>query len=602
MQEQLVSVEEFKQATGIKREGIARLTHKTLKIGVINEIYAQLPKTNAADFIDSLLDLLGVTIEVSEESLNNIPLEGGFISVANHPFGGLDGIILLKIILKKRPDYKVVANKLLMKIEPLKEVIVPVNPFEQIKDSNISSLRKTIELIGRDVPVGFFPAGEVSAWHADKRKITDKPWNKPVIRIIHKSEKPILPVYFDGQNSPLFYSLAMLHPLLQTAKLPSELTNKKNKTIKVVIGKPISKREQKAFSNVEKFSKYLRTRTYCLGANINHQKFYKPKVETKLLTDANSSFEALAPFLPKEEVAKMVHQLPASALLFSSNKYQLYCATSNEMGHLMDEIGKLREYTFRSVGEGTGKSKDIDEFDLYYKHLFIWDADELQIVGSYRIGDGQSIYNQFGKHGFYISTLFKWKDEFNSILGQSVELGRSFIQPAYQKTPQSLFLLWKGILYYLLKNDHFRYLVGPVSISNDYSKVSKSLLIQYIRKNYFNNYWAKHIRARRKFRYNLRNTDIEINDLDANDLDKLDKIIENVEPNHFKIPILLKKYLKQNAKFIGFNLDPNFNNCLDGLILLDLREVDIDTIYALSKEMNDDHIITRIQKFQEEEL
>ncbi|CAG5084956.1 lysophospholipid acyltransferase family protein [Parvicella tangerina] len=594
--EELVSIDDIKQVTGFKREGFAKLTSKTLKLGAINELYAQLPKEDPVKFIDSLLDLLGIQIEISEESLNNIPLEGGFTTIANHPFGGLDGIILLKIILAKRPDYKIMANKLLTRIQPLKEVIVPVNPFDQIEDSNFSGLRRTIELIGKDTPVGFFPAGEVSSWHSDKRKVTDKPWNKSVVRILHKAQKPILPVYFDGQNSPLFYSLAMLHPVLQTAKLPSELTNKKNKTIKVIIGKPITKREQKAFSNVEKFSKYLRTRTYCLGANINHQKFYKHKTEKKPVV--TKTFESIEPFLPKEEVALLVKQLPSTTLLFESNKYQVYCACSKDMGALIDEIGKLREYTFRAVGEGTGKSKDIDEFDLYYNHLFIWDQDEQQIVGSYRIGDGGQIFNQFGKHGFYVSTLFKWKDNFNEVLAQSVELGRSFVQPAYQKTPQSLFLLWKGILYFLLKNDHCRYLVGPVSISNDYSKVSKSLIIKYIRKNYFNNYWAKHIKARRKFRYKLRNSDIEISDLDANDLDKLDKIIENVEPNHFRIPILLKKYLKQNAKFIGFNLDPAFNDCLDGLILLDLREVDVDTVYALSKEMNDENIIARIQKFQ----
>lgn len=597
--EELVSIEDIQEATGFKRKGIAKLTHKTLKINAINDIYAQLPKSSPIEFIDSLLDLLGIKIEISEESLNNIPEDGGFISVANHPFGGLDGIILLKIMLAKRPDYMIMANKLLMKILPLQEVIVPVNPFDKMEDSSFSGLRKTIELIDKDIPVGFFPAGEVSSWHSDKRKVTDKPWSKSIMRIIHRSEKSILPIYFDGQNSPLFYSLAMLHPLLQTAKLPSELTNKKNKTIKVIIGKPITKREQKSFNNVEKFSKYIRTRTYCLGANINHQKFYKTKVDKKIASSSNSTFEAIEPFLAKEKVTEMVNQLPETTLLFTSNKYQLYCACAKDMGELIDEIGKLREYTFRSIGEGTGKAKDIDEFDLYYNHLFIWDTDEQQIVGSYRIGNGENIYNQFGKHGFYISTLFKWKDEFNEVLSQSVELGRSFIQPAYQKTPQSLFLLWKGILYYLLKNDNCRYLVGPVSISNDYSKVSKSLIIKYIHKNYFNNYWAKFIKARRKFRYFQKNSDIEINDLDANDLDKLDKIIENVEPNHFKIPILLKKYLKQNAKFIGFNLDPAFNNCLDGLILLDLREVDVDTIYALSKEMNDENIINRIQKIQE---
>ncbi|MCB9197099.1 MAG: lysophospholipid acyltransferase family protein [Flavobacteriales bacterium] len=592
--EELVSVADFKLASGIKREGLAKITHKTLKINEINQLYSQLPKEDPKQFVDRLLEILGIQVEISKESLDNIPLSGGFISISNHPFGGLDGIILLKIMLDKRPDYLLMANKILSRITPLKDVLIPVNPFDQQEESNFGGLRKTIEMINQDLPVGFFPAGEVSVWHSDKRKVTDKPWNKSVVRIIQKSEKPVIPIYFEGGNSPLFYSLAMLHPLLQTAKLPSELTNKKNKVIKVVIGKPITKREVQSFSNTDKFSKYLRTRTYCLGASINHQKFYQFKWQKKA-----GETEPVETLLSPNELGKLVNSLPDNTLLFTSGKYQVYCEKASGLGLILDEIGKLREITFRNVGEGTGKSKDLDEFDLYYHHLFIWDKDAQQIVGAYRIGDGQMIQERYGKVGFYISTLFKWKDDFNSTLSQSMELGRSFVQPAYQKTPQSLFLLWKGILYFLLKNDHCRYLVGPVSISNDYSKLSKSLIIRYIQKNYFNQSAAKWIKARRKFRYRTKNADIAIDELDANDIEMLDKIIENVEPNHFKIPILLKKYIKQNAKFIGFNLDPSFNNCLDGLVLLDLREVDMETIYALSKEMNDDNILNRIQKIQE---
>lgn len=587
--EELVSVDDIKAATGIKRAGLAKMTHKTLKIDSINQLYAQLPKDDPKKFVDELLNILGIHVEVSAESLANIPEHGGFISISNHPFGGLDGIILLKIMLEKRPDFHLMANKLLMKIGALQPVLIPVNPFEKMDDSSFAGIRKTIEKINEDIPVGFFPAGEVSTWHREKRKVTDKTWNKSIVRIIHKSEKPILPVYFDGGNSPLFYSLAMLHPLLQTAKLPSELTNKKNKTIKVIIGKPITKRETQSFTHTEKFAKYLRTRTYCLGVNLNHQKFYPLKTPK-----TTNNAEQIEELMDSEKLSRLISSLPDQSLLFSSGKYKVFCGTASALGEILDEIGKLREITFRAVGEGTGKSKDIDEFDIYYHHLFIWDAENNKIVGAYRIGDGESILHRYGKHGFYLSTLFKWKENFNEVLSQSMELGRSFVQPDYQKTPQSLFLLWKGILYFLLKNEQCRYLVGPVSISNDYSNVSKSLIIRYIHKNYFNHGLAKFIRARRKFRYKLKNADIAVDDLDANDLEMLDKIIENVEPNHFKIPILLKKYLKQNAKFIGFNLDPSFNNCLDGLILLDLREIDVETIYALSKEMKDEAILQRI--------
>jgi putative hemolysin len=577
--EELISVEAFKSASGIKQKHIANLTFKALKLDEINKIYASVPHQSPIEYVSQLLENLNIEVVVDEKSLNNIPLENGFATISNHPFGGIDGIVLLYLILKKRPDFHLMANHILQRITPLSEVLIPVNPMQDISDkSSLAGMRKAMKLLNENVPVGFFPAGEVSSWHSDKRKITDKPWSKTIVRMLKKAEKPIVPIYFEGLNSAFFYSLSAIHPLLQTAKLPSEFTNKKNKKIKVIIGKPIKVVEQKSFDKIDKFSKYLRTKTYALGLDLEHKKFYSNIKFPK----RSGLKQEIEPLENPEIVNLEITRLEKNKLLFESGKFQVYCAKAEDLGIIMDEIGKLREITFRAVGEGTGLSKDLDEYDLYYHHMFIWDKENLQILGAYRLGDGNSILKSYQKTGFYIHSLFRWKKPFNDILSQSLELGRSFVQPAYLKHPQSLFLLWKGILFYLMSNKSYRYLVGPVSISNEYSNVSKSLIVKYLKANYYDNTNAKHIKSRKKFRYTINNPDVNIDDFDVNDLSKLDSIVEGIEPNHFKLPVLIKKYLKQNAKFIGFNLDPAFNNCLDGLIILDLNDMNQETFDALN--------------------
>lgn len=259
----------------------------------------------------------------------------------------------------------------------------------------------------------------------------------------------------------------------------------------------------------------------------------------------------------------------------------------------MYELGRLREITFRSVGEGTNKSMDIDEYDLYYQHLFIWDSEAEKIVGAYRVGLGNEILTQYGVRGFYIQSLFRMKYRFKKVLKQSIELGRSFIIEEYQKKPLPLFLLWKGILYFLIKNEDYRYLIGPVSISNEFSEFSRSMIIKFVQLNYFNHEFARYIRPRMKYNVPGYNIDEDILLESAENLNKFDKLLSDIETSGFKMPVLLKKYLKLNGKIIGFNLDPKFNNALDGLLILDLFDVPMETIAALSKEIKDDAIMER---------
>ncbi len=558
-----------------------------LQLTKINTFYNEVlnESTNTEEFIALVLKRLQINIKVLDSELDRIPESGSFITVSNHPFGGIDGLILLYIVLKKRPDFKVIANYLLKNITPLSNVILPVNSFEYGKEGSINGLKTALETIKNNCPIGIFPAGEVSTVKA-KLGIVDKTWSITSIKLIKKAQVPVIPIYFEGANSHLFHVLGMINPKLRTAKLPSEVFNKKNKNISVSIGNPIAVSDLNQFDNTNELADYIRNRTYALKYtnkfnNDNLKNLYYKRIS-----------QPINPLLPNTVLAEEVSQLSSDYLLLDNGTFQIYCTPAEEIPLVLTQIGILREITFREIGEGTGKATDIDKYDLYYHHLFLWDKIKQQLVGAYRIGKGESILKLYGKKGLYINSLFKLKKPLVPRLKMSLELGRSFIVKSYQKNPQPLFLLWKGILYFLIKNPNYRYLIGPVSISNDFTSISKELIVEFVKQNYFDDLIASFVVPRKKFKVNLKQTNIKsLVSVAKNDFSKLDKMIENIEPDKIRIPILLKKYIKQNAKIVGFNIDPKFNNALDGFVFLDLMEVPQTTIKQLSKEFNDEKIM-----------
>ncbi|MDD2548884.1 MAG: GNAT family N-acetyltransferase, partial [Bacteroidales bacterium] len=561
-----------------------------LKINKINKEYSEIVHLTGTEFLTTLLDNLQIKYEVSSDELKRIPKEGPFIVVSNHPYGGIDGIILLKIISEVRPDFKVMANFLLRRIEPIKETIIPVDPFEgksQVSGS-LAGIKVALCHVRKGKPLGIFPAGEVSTYYnTESPGVADKQWSDSIIKFIKKAEVPIIPVYFRGTNSRLFHILGLIHPILRTAKLPSELFNKKNKVVKLRIGQPISVKEQNEFTDISRFGRFLRLKTYALGSSIEVKKFFNYRLKRE------PSPAAIVPPVPSEVIVNEVNLLTNDYLLFKSKNYCVYCAPSVDMPNIMTEIGRLREETFMEVGEGTNRKIDIDEFDLYYNQLFIWDEELNKIVGAYRVGKGQEILERYGKKGFYIHSLFKIDRAFLPILNQSIELGRSFIAKEYQRKPLPLFLLWKGILYFLLKNPEYRYLIGPVSISSRFSNFSKGLIINFLESNYYDHEFARLIKPRHSFKIPVSIDDTEVIFEKSNDINKLDKFIRDIESNEFRMPVLLKKYIKLNGKIISFNVDPKFSNALDGLLILDLFQVPMETIESLSKEINDKSILER---------
>jgi putative hemolysin len=578
----LVSNEALASATKLPKDNpIIPLLSRVARIDKVNELYADICKEEGLAAIDRLFQTLEVELEFDPKELENIPKTGPFIVVANHPFGALDGLALIKAIAAVRPDFKVMANFLLQSVEPIKNHFLSVNPFEEMKGAynNIGGLKAALLHIEAGLPLGIFPAGEVSTFQGDLKTIADRKWQNSAIKIIKKSKVPVVPLYFDGANSRIFHLLGLIHPGLRTLALPSEMLKKKGKTIALRIGKPIASKDLEMFTNADQLGRYLRAKTYALGSSFEVRRDYFRLFRFPQKEDA------IIDAVPHELIMKEISQIDAYKTL-SYDNFDCFVVGSDIIPNILREIGRLREITFRSVGEGTNKSIDLDEYDLYYDHLILWDRKAEKIAGAYRIGNGPEIVSRYGSKGLYTSSLFRMSTKMKPILRQSVELGRSFITTEYQKHRLSLFLLWKGILFYLIANPRFRYIIGPVSISNSYQEVSKELIIQFIKRNYFDHELAKFVEPKNAFRPKVKNIDTNVLlDASSSDMKKMDKIISDIEPTSFTMPVLLKKYLQQNAKILAFNADPKFNNALDGLMLLDMQNLPADTVETLKREM-----------------
>lgn len=295
--------------------------------------------------------------------------------------------------------------------------------------------------------------------------------------------------------------------------------------------------------------------------------------------------EPIANAIASEILDQEIELLRSHSLALEQSHFEVFVAVAAEIPHLLLEIGRLREITFRSVGEGTGRSRDIDAFDDDYRQLIIWDKNERRIAGGYRLGCGDEIFEHLGVDGFYISTLFKIRKKFFPILSLSLELGRSYIVADYQRKPLPLFLLWKGILAFLMQNPQYRYILGPVSISRQFSDISREVLVVFLKKYYYNKRLARRLKPRKPFKVKVRKK-WKINKIIktiGGNLANLDKFIESIEAKGARMPVLLRQYLRQNAHFIGFNLDPNFSDCLDGFMILDMNDLPASTIENLQR-------------------
>jgi len=547
----------------------------------INRIYKEIAHKQDLDFIDAIIEKLNIQLEIPEEDLKRIPATGPFITVSNHPLGGLDGLLLLKILLERRPDYKVLSSFILKNISQIDSYLIYL---DQKDSSNISSLKNALHYLSEGHGLGLFPAGEVSIYKNGKL-LVDKTWDKQVLKLLYKAQVPIIPIYFHARNSRLFYFLSRLHPLLRTAKLPSEAISDMKKQIKVRIGKPITPKIQSGFANHNMLGEFIRKKTYILAKTLSKTSL-KEKITKPLQHTSKKKFKPVIEPVPTEKLLEDISIITQKGdLLFDKKEYKIYLSDAKDIPNILREIGRLREITFREVGEGTGNTIDLDKYDKYYKHLILWDENKQKIAGAYRMGMGQEIFEKYGIKGFYLSELFTFEPELYDMMQKSIEMGRAFIVKEYQQKPFPLFLLWRGIVHTTLRYPDHEYLIGPVSISDKFTHFSKSLIITFMKSYFYDAFTAQFVRPAKEFKIKLSEKDKKfIFETAGENINRFDKLIDELEPQNLKIPVLLKKYIKQNARLIAFNVDPNFNNAIDGLMYIKISDLPEETIKPVLEE------------------
>lgn len=562
---------------GVITNTIASVVMPVTGISEFNRIAAKYPGLNGRDFARQALECFGVSIDIRENELSFIPNEGACIIVCNHPFGMVDGLTIIDRISDIRPDTKILTNYLLSLIEPLDEFFMPVNPFEGGKHSSLQGIKMAKEHLENGGVLVLFPAGEVSSDCNEERIVKDIPWQTSMMKLIQHSAVPVVPLYFHGQNSARFHRMGHIHPSLRTVRLVKEALNKQGTVVPVRIGKPIPASEYAGFTDLKKMAAWLYNRTYVLEAEVADDKTIAPI--------AGEPVEAHVP------VETLLEELRKNAAdhLFTSDKYEVYFSRYENIPNMINELGICREETFRAVGEGTGSPKDLDKYDEYYGHLYIWDSVENELVGSYRFGMGKEIMEKYGIHGFYSDSLFRYDEKMAPVLRETLELGRSFVHVKHQKSPLPLMLLMEGIFAVALKHDWIKYYCGPVTTSGAYPIFYRSLMLKYMRDYHSSTEFKSMVSPIDPFVPDFGR--VNLDDLLAGrtfeTVEHFDRYMMKLSSGRYRMPTLVKKYLRLGVKVLDFNVDPTFNYCVDSLIFIRLSDFTKDDVDGFTKDIED---------------
>ncbi|MGC9449826.1 MAG: lysophospholipid acyltransferase family protein [Oceanipulchritudo sp.] len=558
---------------------LQKLLDPLLHTASLNGNYRQLLEKRAGEegsFFDQGLAVLGIKYRVTEEDLERIPAEGPVFVVANHPYGGVDGLVMGSILDRVRPDGKLLVNFLLDRIDHMGGRCFFVDPFGGVEAAraNLRGLKASLRWLHEGHALATFPSGTVSHLRPASRSVTDPAWAENLAPVIRRTGATVVPMYFAGRNSNFFQLAGLLHPRMRTVLLAREMLRSRNRVMEVRIGNPIRAKRLEHFPSNNEVMEFLRLRTYILKSREVAEK----TTFTLDLRRAHSGKEIVGA-QPAAALAAELEDLPGEALLLEHPPFAVYAARAASIPRILMELGRLREITFRAVGEGTGEATDLDRFDPHYWHLFIWNREESEIVGAYRLGLTDEILPAMGKKGLYTSTLFRFKPGILQSIDPGIELGRSFVVEKYQRKPLSLGLLWKGIGRFISLRPRYCTLFGPVSISNEYRSLSKNLMVAYLRENNLDPVLASKVKARNPARTR------SFGSLDRNsfrrsvrDIEDVSALISEIEREERGVPVLLRQYLKLNATLLSFNVDPAFNDSLDGLMLVDLRRTAVKVL------------------------
>ena len=536
------------------KKSLFKIAKKIVHEDSINQFLSQNAHLKGFEFVDAVLDYFDFDYAISINDLQNIPTSGKVVIIANHPLGGLDALCLLRLISQVRKDVKIVANDFLAGFEALNSLLIPIDNYKLRQSKN--DIKKIYEALNNEEAIILFPAGEVS--RATPKGIKDPAWNKGFLNFAQNSNAPILPIFLDAKNSKTFYTISVINKTFSTLLLSHEMFNKKSKRIAIKVGQIIPN-ENITPKGIDK--KFL--------LNLYRKHLYSLKKGKK------SFFETQSAIAHPVSRIDLLNELKRSKLIGqTSDGKKIFLYDYIEDSIVLKELGRLRELSFRKVGEGVNKKRDTDKYDIYYQHIILWDENDLEIVGSYRIGNSDFIFKNIGVKGFYSNNLFKYNEEFTPYLKNSIELGRSFVQPKYWGT-RALDYLWFGIGAYLKSNPNIKYMFGPVSMSASFPTVAKDMMIFY-----YSHYFKEEVNlVEGKTPYQYSNNISEIKELfDLEDKKKDFKFLKSALSSiGVTVPTLYKQYSEitedGGIKFLSFNIDKNFGDCIDGFILVEVDKI-----------------------------
>lgn len=518
----------------------------------MHEFATLYPHLQGIDFVEQVLDYFKMSYSVRDSEKQHIPSEGKVVIIANHPIGSLDALALIKLVSEVRQDIKVVANQLLMALTPLHPLLLPVNNMQGgTPKEHLQNIQQHLQNEG---VVIVFPAGEVSRLRP--QGIRDTKWQNGFLRIAKQNKSPVLPVFIDAKNSTLFYSLSMLYKPLASMLLVTEMFKQQRKHLPIRIGELIP---------YESFASSTLPRK--LQVSLFKKHLYK------IGHGKTGIFSTQKPIAMPENRADLMHSLKrdCECLGETTDGKIMYLYQHKDSSPILREIGRLREIAFRAVGEGTNKKRDIDQYDQDYYHLILWDADDLEIAGAYRFGDAKKILSKKGPKGLYSASLFDYGPAMDMYFEQGLELGRSFVQPKYWGK-RSLDYLWYGIGAFLQRHPHYRYLFGPVSLSNSYPSAAKDLLVHF-----YSLYFKQPLpvaKSKQPYPLPMLESDYFVGNNYQQDFTTLKHLLSNMGA---AVPTLYKQYTETyetgGVHFVDFNIDPDFNDCIDGLVIGDISQL-----------------------------
>jgi putative hemolysin len=521
-------------------------------------LYRRARSLEGDTFAARALEALGVRVQVEAVDGTIVPASGPLIVAANHPTGALDGLAVAEAIRQVRPDVRLLANHLLASVPELREGCFFVDPFggPEAAARSMEGLRAAHLWLRAGGSLVMFPAGEVAWQRGSGGRYVDSPWSATLGRLARATRAAVLPVYVAGRNSRAFYAAGAIHPRLRTVLLPRQLLRQRGTVARVRIGSPIAAETIVTYTSAAAATARIRGQVDDLSA----------------LCPACGP-EAMAGAIDPGLLERDVNALTAPARLLSSGVYDVFCAEAAELPHVLPEIGRLRELTFRATGEGTGRALDLDPFDRHYQHLFVWNRERREVVGAYRAARIDTVLADRGVAGLYTRSLFRYDERLLRRLSPGFELGRSFVRAEYQRNYNALLLLWRGIGQMIVRAPECRYLFGPVSISARYQDTSQQMLCAYLAQNHYDRELAELVRAVNPPAL----LPPERGAAAAANVEALDALVRRIE-QHQGVPVLLRQYLRLHATLLGFNVDPAFGDALDALMVVDLTKLPLASL------------------------